>query len=152
MAFTTRYTLAVAGRLRFDALSRCSRLDRPIEEHRAPLSPAYAPWLRFRSSAYRLRGRQRASALVGSASDSWLQRASRSLEGLRQFSLEKLLALVGHDTVGMSQRYTHVGKEALSNRPVAGPYKPPRLVRTGGLENCQELNFLNWPPVEANDK
>jgi hypothetical protein len=27
-------------------------------------------------------------------------------------------------------------------RPIAGPYKPPRLVRTGGSKNCQELNFL----------
>ena len=36
-----------------------------------------------------------------------------------------MIALVGHDTVAMSQRYTHVGKEALAKAAASCPsYKP----------------------------
>jgi site-specific recombinase XerD len=35
------------------------------------------------------------------------------------------MALVGHDTVAMSQRYTHVGKEALTNAAAKLPDLTP---------------------------
>jgi integrase len=36
-----------------------------------------------------------------------------------------VMALVGHDTVAMSQRYTHVGKEALTNAAAKLPDLTP---------------------------
>jgi formylmethanofuran dehydrogenase subunit B len=56
-----------------------------------------------------------------------------------------VMALVGHDTVAMSQHYTHVGKEALAQ---AANKMPDLKVRTGQAALGLLTSRFNWLETE----